>query len=271
MADRWLQLEVLRELDDANATYFALTLGECTSHHYLVSIQWLCLLPCVFDFARQVVRVLAHGHCAPQTATMWMVYRSPGVRECSVEARRALTSMGLGELQEIPATFTAKTGWPSCEDCALVTSISTRKEWPLRIRRLPDAHRGISAVSIGGGWARFIADQHLGVGAFLTFEVVDSRRLVVALHRCSAPTDYSPLHQHRFDAALVRDCLQREPPEVDTLNPMPSDSLSPVRGNDRPHFQKMLRKAHMKKYASNKLVSAHLEFTQMSPIQARRL
>ena len=173
-------------------------------------------------------------------------------------------------MQEIPASFTAKTGWPTCEDCALVTSISTRKEWPLRIRRLPDAQRGISAVSIGGGWARFIADQHLGVGAFLTFEVVDSRRLVVALHRCSTAPDYSPLHQHRFDAALVRDCLQSEHTKVDRVNPMPADSHSGVRGNDRPHFLKTLRKAHMKKYASSKLVSFHLEFTQMSPIQAQR-
>ena len=179
--------------------------------------------------------------------------------------------MGFGEMQAIPTTFTAKTGWPSYEECYLVTSITTMKEWPLRIRRLPHADRGISAVSIGGGWARFLADQHLGVGAFLTFEVVDSRRLVVALHRCRWETEYSPLHQHVFDATLVRDCLQREPPEVINSHRMPSDSVSEVRGNARPHFRKTLRKTHMKKYASSKLVSADLEFTQMSPIQVRSI
>lgn len=174
------------------------------------------------------------------------------------------------ETQEIPATFTVLTGWPSCEDCALVTSISTRKEWPLRFRRLPEVHRGISAVSVGAGWARFIRDQQLGVGAFLTFKVVDSRRLVVALHRRFASTDVSPLHQHLFDAALVRDCLEREPPEVDNSHPMPPDLLSEVRGNRRPHFQKTLRKTHTKKYASAKLVSARPKFSQMSPIQLGR-
>lgn len=68
MADRRLQLEVLQELDDANVTYFALPLGESTSHHYLVSVQWLCLLPTCIAFALQIVRVLAHGHVAPKTA-----------------------------------------------------------------------------------------------------------------------------------------------------------------------------------------------------------
>ena len=52
MADRWLQLEVLRELDDANATYFALTLGECTSHHYLVSMHCLGTITDVHRFRK---------------------------------------------------------------------------------------------------------------------------------------------------------------------------------------------------------------------------
>lgn len=39
MADSPLQLEVYNELDDANATYFALTLHSETPRHYLVSIS----------------------------------------------------------------------------------------------------------------------------------------------------------------------------------------------------------------------------------------
>ena len=93
---------------------------------------------------------------------------------------------GVGISQEIPATFTAETRWPGEEDCALLTSISTVKEWPLKFRLLPDVRTGISAVSVGGGWAKFLEDQNLGVGAFMTFEVVDERRLVVALHHRSA-------------------------------------------------------------------------------------
>ena len=37
MADPWMALDVLRELDEANATYFALTLHDHYSRHYLVS------------------------------------------------------------------------------------------------------------------------------------------------------------------------------------------------------------------------------------------
>lgn len=82
--------------------------------------------------------------------------------------------------QEIPATFTAETGWPGNDECALVTSVNFAKEWPLQFRRYSDVHTGVSAVFGGGGWAKFVADHHLGDGAFLTFEVVDERSLVVA-------------------------------------------------------------------------------------------
>lgn len=93
-------------------------------------------------------------------------------------------------MQEIPTAFTAETGWPSEEECALVTSISMLKEWPLQIRQLQHVRPpGVSAVSIGGGSAIFLVDHNLNVGAFLTFEVVDSRRFVVAIHSRSAPVD----------------------------------------------------------------------------------
>lgn len=38
MADPWLALEVLHELDEANAHYFALTLLSSSSRNYLVSL-----------------------------------------------------------------------------------------------------------------------------------------------------------------------------------------------------------------------------------------
>ena len=53
------------------------------------------------------------------------------------------------------------------------------EEWPVQVRLLPDVSSGNSAVSVGGGWAKFVADHALGLGAFLTFEYVDERRLVV--------------------------------------------------------------------------------------------
>ena len=38
MADPWLAMEVLTELDEANARYFALTLHSPNSRNYLVSL-----------------------------------------------------------------------------------------------------------------------------------------------------------------------------------------------------------------------------------------
>ena len=158
-------------------------------------------------------------------------------------------------LQEIPATFTAETGWPS-EECALVTSINTLKEWPLQTRRLDDVLPGVSAVSVGGGWAKFLADHNLGKGAFLTFEVVDERHLVVALHNRSAPEDLHVPQQLHGDTDLVRDLLEHEPPEAGDSQHTQSPLLSEAHGNERPHFRKTLRKTHTLKNDSSRIVSA---------------
>ena len=121
---------------------------------------------------------------------------------------------GGGTLQEIPKSFAAETGWPGEENCALVTSISTLKEWPLQFRRLSDACAGVAAVTVGGGWSKFVEDQNLGPGAFLTFELVDERRLVVALHNRRSPEElHQPVALHQ-DNALLRDLLDRDLPEA---------------------------------------------------------
>lgn len=151
-------------------------------------------------------------------------------------------------MQEIPASFTAETGWPGAKDCALVTSISTRKEWPIRFRRFPDMAVGGTAMSVGAGWPKFISDQDLGIGAFCTFEVVDDRRLVVGIHRRSA-------NAHALSPHVVRD--YRETPEgpnnVPCLYHRPS--IHEAHSDGRPHFQKTLRKTHTKKCASARMVS----------------
>ena len=153
------------------------------------------------------------------------------------------------ETQEIPASFTAETGWPVEEDCALVTSISTVKEWPLRFMALPDMLAGVSAVSICAGWPNFVHDQQLGYGAFLTFEIVDERRLVVSIHRRAlAHADSSQKH-------LVQDC--REPEHCRKNIPCLSSrrGLHELLSDSRPHFQRTLRKTHTKKCASCRMVS----------------
>jgi hypothetical protein len=157
--------------------------------------------------------------------------------------------------QEIPASFTAETGWPCEDECSLVTSICTAKEWPLQLQRLPGMPRGISAVSVGGGWAQFCADHHLGEGAFMTFEVVDERRLVVALHCRSAYEDICPFQKPGVDRALVRDCRDMQLPAVDNPKPDQPFVLRHIRIDERPHFQKILRKSHMKRHESSRIVS----------------
>lgn len=46
-------------------------------------------------------------------------------------------------LQEIPAAFTAETGWPATDECALVTSINFAREWPLQLRRYSNVQNGV--------------------------------------------------------------------------------------------------------------------------------
>ena len=157
--------------------------------------------------------------------------------------------------QEIPATFTQETGWPGSEDCALVTSITMLKEWPLRFRMFPDARRGVSAVSVGEGWARFMSDHGLGLGAVVTFEVVDCRRLVVGIHRRSALTEPHGFQQPVTCTHIA--CDSQATPEVDPKTP--DHSTQPgcheVRLDARPHFWKTLRRTHTKNCASSRMVS----------------
>ena len=118
----------------------------------------------------------------------WFCVQGPGMQVDVISAMPCslILITWSWQSQEIPATFTEETGWPVFEQCALVTLLDFSKEWPLKLHRKSDVHTGVSAVSVGGGWSKFVADHHLGDGAFLTFEVVDSRTLVVALHACSA-------------------------------------------------------------------------------------
>lgn len=166
----------------------------------------------------------------------------------------------MGLSQEIPATFTAETGWPGFNECALVTSISNTKEWPLLLQRCTELDGGVSAVSMGGGWAKFVDDHRIGAGALLTFEPVDSWCLVVAIHAHSAPED----SQHLQHSASVVEATSEpgwgdiEPPPVmniDLLNP--SQRARTEGGNEsHPQFTKILRKMHLKNHDAGRLVSS---------------
>ena len=150
--------------------------------------------------------------------------------------------------------FTDETGWPFDEQCALVTSISSEKEWPLQVRRLSDVRGGISAVSVGGGWANFLADQNVGFGALMTFEVVDERRLVVALHHRRTPKEAEETDN---ETGLERDCRGGDLPEVINTRPTTLTVVPEAPRDVRPQFCKTLRKTHVLKHASSRIVSAY--------------
>ena len=127
----------------------------------------------------------------------------------------------------------------------------------MQFRRLHDLRKGIvSTVSVGDGWGRFIADNNLGPGAFLTFEVVDSRCLVAALHHRSAPEDFAQPHLPDVDTQLARDRLHRESSDAPVNHPRQSPQLPEIRPDIRPHFAKTLRKSHTKEQDSSRIVSA---------------
>ena len=76
MADPWLAHEVLRELDDANARYFALGLLSPSSRHYLVRIAATYMVSCLpassLPASSLVHLVLTNA------ASMWVVGTSLG-------------------------------------------------------------------------------------------------------------------------------------------------------------------------------------------------
>lgn len=127
------------------------------------------------------------------------------------------------------------------------------------MRRCTELDSGVSAVSVGSGWAKFVADQRLLPGALLTFEVADSRCLVAALHGCSATVDHQTLQLERaVEANSANDRKTLVHPPV-----VPGDHVNPSEGvvteaenESRPQFQKTLRKTHLKSNDAGRLVSS---------------
>ena len=139
-----------------------------------------------------------------------------------------------------------------------MTSITTPKEWPLQFRRVNNGVMpGIFAVSVDAGWERFVVDQNLGLGAFLTFEVVDDRRLVVAVHLRCAASEFQHSPQLKVgDTGVLRDC-ERETPSLVESQERWSNVVTDVGSEDRGQFRKTLRKTHLKKFDSSRIVSAN--------------
>lgn len=125
----------------------------------------------------------------------------------------------------------------------------------MQMRHLPDVSEGYSAVSVGAGWAKYLSDHNLGVGAFLTFEVVDARRLVVASHIRFAPEDSEEPQQPDVDSGAVRDYRPCEPAEAQDTHRHATIVHPDVRSDEALQFRKILRKTHLKKHNSSRIVS----------------
>ncbi|KAG0571471.1 hypothetical protein KC19_VG014200 [Ceratodon purpureus] len=101
-------------------------------------------------------------------------------------------------MQEIPLSFTLKTGWPGSTLTKLVTSISTHREWPMELERPLHAEKG-PWRSVGKGWADIVRDQRIGPESSLVFEVVDDSCLVVSVfHRLKVRSFTKTLRSSHF-------------------------------------------------------------------------
>ena len=118
---------------------------------------------------------------------------------------------------------------------------------------------GVSAVSVGGGWAQFVNDHELGEGAFLTFEMVDERTLVVAVHAIGARCSDESHEQERIpEETYWHLCSANWPPPGDSCEAPQSLRQVVTEVAIDPHqiqFHKTLRKTHLKKNDGGRLVS----------------
>ncbi|KAG0568744.1 hypothetical protein KC19_6G042500 [Ceratodon purpureus] len=146
---------------------------------------------------------------------------------------------------EVPASFTATTGWPGAVQCSLLTSLRDPKEWPLQMGQLPSSSCVGNAVSDSTGWANFLRHMAVSVGDIIVFEFVDSRCLVasIAYHRGCPPQNVPEEPQ------VVNVIVPAEPQVVSVNVP----ELPQVVNVNSPFFKKKLRATHARAHKSARL------------------
>ncbi|KAG0575945.1 hypothetical protein KC19_3G210300 [Ceratodon purpureus] len=142
---------------------------------------------------------------------------------------------------EVPAPFTAMTGWPGAAHCSLLTSYRGHREWPLQMTQVSSSSRVGNAISDSVGWANFIDHMAVSVGDILIFELVDDHTLEasIAYHRGRAPHS---LH--------IPDSMHSDPQVVNA---------------NRPHFKKKLRISHTRADKSARLDIPTLFWRSVGP------
>ena len=129
-------------------------------------------------------------------------------------------------MEIIPRAFTKKTGWPGQLECALLTSITTPKEWSIKMKSICDPGLDEVFVSSSVDWQSFLVENEVQAGALLVFEVADARCLAVTICHPDRPRS-RPLPRH-----------------------IPRRNYE-----DRQHFTKTLKATHVRTGQSARLVS----------------
>ena len=132
IADAPSLIEVLKKLDESGAPYFAKLVNSTALLSALVSVS-------------PILNIVSYTLTMCVVWVMWNLI--------------AISQYSMSVCQEILGTFTSSTSWLAGEDCALITSIITRTEWPLKGERTKGTRGGVKARSVCTGWANFLADQ----------------------------------------------------------------------------------------------------------------
>ncbi|KAG0617921.1 hypothetical protein M758_4G025000 [Ceratodon purpureus] len=139
---------------------------------------------------------------------------------------------------EVPAPFSAATGWPGAVQCAVVTSLRNPLEWPLRMTQLSSSSCVGTAISDSYGWSKFTEHMAVSVGDVLDFELLDERCLLASI---------------AYSRGRVPEVVPQEAQVTGGHSPRVAPEEPQVVNDSTPHFKKKLRPSHTRAHKSARL------------------
>ncbi|KAG0595798.1 hypothetical protein M758_UG198500 [Ceratodon purpureus] len=124
--------------------------------------------------------------------------------------------------------FIARCRWLETLNSSLITSVISRKEWPLQLKRVDSLHSTLLAFRVGGGWGQFLRDHNVKIGDLVTLEQVDSRSLVATITRRASPT--KPAKEKKISGKHAKQ-VRFDDTQVDTAGP--SRPHSPIHTQEK--------------------------------------
>lgn len=158
-------------------------------------------------------------------------------------------------LQEVPAPFSAATGWPGAVQCAVVTSLRNPLEWPLRMTQLSSSSCVGTAISDSYGWSKLTEHMAVSVGDVLDFELVDERCLLASI---------------AYSRGRVPEVVPQEAQVRGGHSPRIAPEEPQVVNDSTPHFKKKLRPSHTRAHKSARLVSYPLNLCSFTLVVLAR-